>query len=382
MFGITHSEESSLTDWYFKTDRRLLGWVLLLIFIGVLCTISAGSVQAMRKGWPWYYFLKTMLPFYFVGISGLLISSMFNKKWVLRISWLNLAFGVLSLLWTVIASSAHHGSGRWADLGFVSFMPSDIMKPGLVMITAWFVAKMQQLYPVNTFLNKDAWRFSWFSWWTYLIPFMLILSIVFLHPDVGTSLLFVAVVGAILFVAGLPTTVIWPSLAGVACLGVIAFLFFSHVHERIVAFLFEPLDPRTQLGAAITTLRQGGLFGMRDEAFAKEGLADGHTDFIFASLTEDWGAIAACGLLLLIFLVIRRLMLAATTARDRFVFYAICGTAAMFGVQSCINLASTLGMMPPKGMTLPFISSGGSSFLGYCLLFGFVLALIREDKWK
>jgi cell division protein FtsW len=121
---------------------------------------------------------------------------------------------------------------------------------------------------------------------------------------------------------------------------------------------------------------------MRDEAFAKEYLPDAHTDFIFATLVEDWGAIVACGLLVLFFLIIRRLMLTATTTRDKFVFYAICGTTAMFATQICINLATTLGMMPPKGMTLPFISHGGSYFLGYCLLFGMVLALIREDKWK
>ena len=149
-----------------------------------------------------------------------------------------------------------------------------------------------------------------------------------------------------------------------------------------MAFLFEPLDPRSQVGLSIATVRQGGLFGMREEAFAKEYLPDAHTDFIFATLVEDWGAIAACGLLVLFFLIIRRLMLTAATTRDRFVFYAICGTTAMFATQICINLATTLGMMPPKGMTLPFISSGGSSFLGYCLLFGFILALIREDKWK
>ena len=83
MLGIKHSEESGFTDWYFKTDRRLLGWVLLLIFVGVLCVISAGSVQAIRKGWAWYYFLQKMLPFYFLGVGTLLVSSMFNRKWVL-----------------------------------------------------------------------------------------------------------------------------------------------------------------------------------------------------------------------------------------------------------------------------------------------------------
>lgn len=382
MLGIKHSEESGFTDWYFKTDRRLLGWVLLLIFVGVLCVISAGSVQAIRKGWAWYYFLQKMLPFYFLGVGTLLVSSMFNRKWVLGVSGLNVAVCFLLLLWTVIHPVASHGSERWADLGFISLMPSDIMKPGLVIITAWFLSKMQALYPVNMFLNKNAWRPGKFSWPTYFIPFAIVLLILFMQPDVGTTLLFVIVVGSMLFVAGLPTKIWAPALGGFAGLGFLAFLFHSHVHNRVMAFLFEPLDPRSQVGLSIATVRQGGLFGMRDEAFAKEYLPDAHTDFIFATLVEDWGAIVACGLLVLFFLIIRRLMLTAATTRDRFVFYAICGTTAMFATQICINLATTLGMMPPKGMTLPFISSGGSSFLGYCLLFGFILALIREDKWK
>ncbi|MFQ6729567.1 MAG: FtsW/RodA/SpoVE family cell cycle protein [Alphaproteobacteria bacterium] len=382
MLGITHSEESGFTDWYFKTDRRLLGWVLLLIFVGVLCVISAGSVQAIRKGWAWYYFLQKMLPFYFLGVGTLLVSSMFNRKWVLGVSGLNVAVCFLLLLWTVIHPVASHGSERWADLGFISLMPSDIMKPGLVIITAWFLSKMQELYPVNMFLNKNAWRPGKFSWLTYFIPFAIVLLILFMQPDVGTTLLFVIVVGTMLFVAGLPTKIWAPALGGFAGLGFLAFLFHSHVHKRVMTFLFEPLDPRSQVGLSIATVRQGGLFGMRDEAFAKEYLPDAHTDFIFATLVEDWGAIVACGLLVLVFLIVRRLMLTATTTRDKFVFYAICGTTAMFATQVCINLATTLGMMPPKGMTLPFISSGGSSFLGYCLLFGMVLALIREDKWK
>ncbi len=381
MFGFKRSEDSGLTSWYFEVDRRLLGWVLLLIFIGILCVISAGSVQALRKGWHWYHFLKSMLPFYFVGISALFITSMFNKKWVLGLSALNLAFCLFFLLWTVINPAASHGSERWAVVGGISFMPSDLMKPGLIIITAWFLSKMEQLYSNNMFLNKSAWVPNWFSWWTYVIPFAIVLLILFMQPDVGTTLLFVTVVGIMFYIAGLPNKIWVPMVGGVGLLGFLAFLFHSHVRNRVLAF-FQPLDPRSQVGLSISTIRQGGLFGMGDESFAKESLPDGHTDFIFATLAEDWGAIAACGLLVLFLLIIRRLITTALTVRDRFVLYAICGATALFATQVCINLATTLRLMPPKGMTLPFISSGGSSFLGYCLLFGLILALIREDKWK
>ena len=108
MFGLKRSEDSGLTSWYFEIDRRLLGWILILIFVGVLCVISAGSVQALRKGYRSYYFLHQMLPFYIVGIGTLFVSSMFNKKWVLRISVLNLVVCLLLLAWTVIHPVASH----------------------------------------------------------------------------------------------------------------------------------------------------------------------------------------------------------------------------------------------------------------------------------
>jgi cell division protein FtsW len=276
---------------------------------------------------------------------------------------------------------ASHGSERWAVIGGLRLMPSDIMKPGLVVMTAWFLAKMKEKFGSDIFLNPAPWRPAWLSWWTYLVPFGLVLLILFQQPDIGTTLLFMAVVGTMLFIAGLPRKIWLPLLGLFGGVGFLAFLFVPHVHRRVLEFI-KPLDPTTQVGYSVNAIRQGGLFGMGDEAFAKESLPDAHTDFIFAALAEDWGAIMACGLLVLLLVVIRRLTVTAMSARDTFVFYAVGGTTALFATQICINLATTLGLMPPKGMTLPFISSGGSSFLGYCLLFGMILAIVREDKWK
>ena len=251
---VDRTEESTLTSWYFETDRRLLGWILLLIFIGVLCVISAGSVQALRKGWHWYYFLQKMLPFYVVGIGTLFVSSMFNKKWVFNISVLNLVVCMLLLLWTVINPVASHGSARWAVVGGLRLMPSDIMKPGLIIVTAWFLSKMEQKYSGNIFLNSAAWRPGWLSWWTYLIPFALVLLILFMQPDVGTTLLFLSVIGIMFFVSGLPAKIWVPLLGGVGGLGFLAFLFHSHVRSRVLAF-FQPLDPKSQVGLSISTNR-------------------------------------------------------------------------------------------------------------------------------
>ena len=141
-------------------------------------------------------------------------------------------------------------------------------------------------------------------------------------------------------------------------------------------------DPRSQIGFALRAIRNGGLFGAGDKAYVVENLPMAESDFVLSVISENFGAIASCALIVLLWFVFWRLLHQSKYARDDFTSNAIVGTAAMFGIQVCINLASTLRIMPAKGMTLPFISHGGSSFVAYCLLFGMVMALIREDKWK
>ncbi len=377
------TDDSQLTDWYFGTDRWLLLYVGIMIFVGMIAAISTGSANSIRVhgALPWYHFFVKMFPFYIIGLGTLFVASMLNKKWVLRIAWLNVLICLPLLLFTFIHPQVVNGSTRWVVVGGIKLMPSDIMKPGFVIITAWFLTRLKAKYGDNIFLNRDAWKFNWSSWWPYIFVFLMVLGIMFKQPDVGTSILYFSVLGIMLFVAGLPKRII-AIMAGIGTGGLIgAFFLFHHVHERMTDFV-KPLDPLSQVGYAVNAIRQGGLFGMGDEAFAAENLPMAENDFVYAALVEDFGALAGCALLILFILVIKRLATAATNARDKFVLYAITGTTALFSMQICLNLATTLHMIPPKGMTLPFISFGGSSFLGFCLLFGLTLALIREDKWK
>ena len=201
-------------------------------------------------------------------------------------------------------------------------MPADIMKPGFIIVTAWFLAKMHDTFGDNIFLNRAAWRFKWMSWWPYLITFAIALGIIFQHPDLGTAILYLAVLGAMLLIAGLPLIFI-PGivLAGVGLLTV-AFFTMSHVHNRIVAF-FTGTGDTYQVTQSIQSIQNGGLLGQGDGAFVKQSLPDAHTDFIFAAIAEDAGAIVACGLIIFLMLVIRRLVVDATNARDKFGFYAL-----------------------------------------------------------
>ena len=376
------TEESKLTSWYFETDRKLLVYVLVMMVISVICMISAGSVAAERLGHPWNYYIVKAIPFYILGVIFLLGSSMLSKKWVMWLSWANVGVGLLLLLVTLIAPHTINGSDRFVSLmGLANVMPADIMKPGFIIITAWFLSKMRDTYGDDIFFNRAAWRFRWLSWWPYLATFAVALLIIFSHPDLGTAILYLTVLGAMLFIAGLPLIMI-PVIA-MAGLGLLTVAFFtmSHVHNRIISF-FTGTGDTYQVTQSMQSIQNGGLFGQGDGSFVKQSLPDAHTDFIFAAIAEDAGAILACALIVFLMLVLRRLIVNACNARDKFVLYAAGGAAALFGNQVCINLMSTLNLFAPKGMTLPFISYGGSSLLSFCLLFGFIMAIVREDKWK
>ncbi len=376
------TEESKLTSWFFEIDRRLLYMILLLMLIGMFFSVSAGSVVAYQKGWHWYRFLVKGLPFYGMGLVALFGASMLSKKIILKLSILDVVVGLVLLLVTFIAPTPLNNSDRFIVIpGLPNIMPADIMKPGFIMLTAWFLAEMHKRFGGKLFVARDAWKLHAPNWWMYIAVFVPALFIIFRHPDVGTSLLYLGVLVCMLLIAGLP----WAAFGGmvVACGGILTLAYYivPHVQRRINTLLTGDGD-NFQVTQSVQSIQHGGFFGSGDNAFVKEGLPDAHTDFIYAAIVEDLGAILAVIMLCLLIYVLKLLVTDALGARDKFVFYAVGGTAALFGIQCCINLVSTLGLFAPKGMTLPFISYGGSSLIGFCLLFGMVLAIVREDKWR
>lgn len=375
------TEESKLTSWFFEIDRKLLYGVLILIVLGIYFAVSAGSVAADRINEPWYFFFLKGLPFYAVGILGLFVASWLNKKTIIRLSAIDVIFGLLLLVVTLVAPHTIKGSNRFVSMFGLNILPSDIMKPGFVIMTAWFVSKMKDKFGDKLFSSWRALFSKDLSWWWYLAVLGPALIIIFKHPDVGTAALYLAVLAMILLVAGLPLLAFF-GMIGFGIMGlVVAYFTMPHVHNRFAA-MFTGDGDKFQVTQSVQSIQHGGLFGTGNDAFIKQSLPDAHTDFIYAAIAEDFGAILACVLLGLIFYIFKRLISDALNARDKFVFYAVTGTATLFITQTCINLVSTLRLFPPKGMTLPFISYGGSSLLAFCALFGMIIALIREDKWR
>jgi len=380
MLRITRAQESKVTSWYFEIDRGLLGCVLMLIVIGLMAIVSVGSAQAAYLGKPWFYFLQKALLPYTLGLIALFGFSMLDKKQVLKISVFGAIFGIAALIYTFVNKHPMNGSLRWVFVGGTSFMPSDVLKPFFVVLTAWFLSKMHKVYGSDIFSNREAWKLNKISWWPYLALFAFCILLIFLHPDVGTAVLYVGVLAIMLFVAGFPYK--WlPGIFGVfAVMGVMALSFMPHIKNRAMHILDIPRD--TQAWYSINSIRHGGLFGSGEESYVKDVLPESTNDFVYAAIAEDWGAIGACALVVLLFFILARLIKHASTARDDFVVYAVTGAAALFGGQICFNLMTALHLIIDKGMTLPFVSYGGVSFCVFCVLFGMVLALIREDTWK
>ena len=377
---ITRGDESKLTSWYFEIDKSLLGMVLWLIAIGLFTMIAAGSADAVRQGKVWYHYIQQGFIPYTIGFVALFGFSMLNKQQIIKISVVGLIASIGALLLTFIHPSYINGSARWVNIGGLKFMPADILKPFFIIITAWFLSYMHKLYGRDIFLNREAWRAKWQSWWPYLVAFLICTVLIFKHPDVGTAALYFGVLFVMLFVAGFPWKFMPAMFGAVVALGAAAFAFMPHIRSR-AAHIFD-IVPRTQAWYSINSIKHGGLFGAGDEAYVKDVLPESINDFVYASIAEDWGAIIACALIGLLFLVFSNLIRHAISARDDFVVYALAGAAAVFAGQICFNLMTALHLVIDKGMTLPFVSYGGVSFITFCILFGMVLALIREDTWN
>ena len=388
MWKPDRSNESIFTNWYFSIDKKLFGLVLLMIFIAMIMAISSGSAMFvrtmnMRHSIEWYDFFVRMIPYYLIGIATLFGVSMVGRNTIMKLAWVDLVVCFLLLLGTVAFPHLMNNSHRWLIIpGLPRIMPSDLMKPGFVIVSAWFISKMQSVYGKDMFdLKRTLYQIKTWSWLWYLIPFAIVLMIQFWHPDFGTMALYLATFAIMLIVGGLPWR--WVATLGGCGVGLITLgiMILPHVRARTLA-MFGPVNPTSQIGIALRAIRNGGLFGAGDKADIVEHLPMAESDFVLSVISENFGAIASCALIILLAFVVARLLKQSRRARNDFVSNAVAGTAAMFGIQACINLASTLRLMPAKGMTLPFISHGGSSLVAYCLLFGMILALIREDKWE
>jgi len=374
--AFSRGDGSWLGRWFWTIDKFLLTLVFALIGCGVIAVAAASPAAAHRLSGTNFryddlYFLKRQVLWVLAGLPLMLGVSMVPVSWARRLSVVGTGVFGLALVLVLFGGSgtASNGAMRWLAVGGFQFQPSEFLKPLFVVSTAWLLSL----------------RFEDKSLPTMQLSFALLAAICMLllmQPDLGQTVLISTVWLVQAMLAGMPLVLFGViAVAGLAMLG-IAYLTLPHVADRIDKFITGGGDTY-QIDKALEGFRAGGLFGVGPgEGITKFRLPEPHTDYIFSVIGEEFGVIACLSIACLYVIIVVRVFMALLDEESPFVMLAASGLATQFGLQAGINMAVNLKLLPSKGMTLPFISHGGSSFLALCLGMGLLLALTRRNPFR
>jgi cell division protein FtsW len=363
---ITRAEKSVLSDWWFTVDRLMLFGLLLLMGAGVILSLAASPPIAEKFNLEPFYFVRRQAALLLPGLAIMFAASMLTPKQIRRASLIIFLAGIALMAATLFVGPEIKGAKRWLQFGFVSIQPSEFVKPAFVVLTAWLFSESQKRTDVPGIEVA-------------LVLYAVFAAMLVLQPDFGQTLLVTLVWITLFFMAGI--SLFWIGALGLAGLAGIASAYFlvPHVASRIDRFLNPASGDTYQADKAFDSFLHGGWFGRGPgEGTVKDVLPDSHTDFIFAVAAEEYGLIACLILLVLFAFIVLRGLSKASQEQDGFIRLAIAGLMMLFGLQTLINMAVNVGLLPAKGMTLPFISYGGSSLLAMALTMGFVLGLTRK----
>ena len=355
-----------LPRWWRTIDKWSMSCIFLLFGIGLMLGLASSPPLAARNGLEPFYYVIRQSVFGGAAIAAMLITSMMTPLLVRRLAVMGfvVAFIALALL-PFFGTDFGKGAVRWYSLGFASVQPSEFLKPGFVVAAAWFMAAGQEIGgpPGKTY--------------SFVLAVMIV-ALLALQPDFGQSALVLFSWGVMYFVVGAPMFLLLSLAGGVVLVGVFAYNNSEHFARRIDGFLSADVDPTTQLGYATNAIREGGFFGVGvGEGQVKWSLPDAHTDFIIAVAAEEYGLICVLLIILLYTTIVVRSLFRLVRERDTFIRLAGTGLACSFGVQAMINMGVAVRLLPAKGMTLPFVSYGGSSLIAGGITVGMLLAFTR-----
>jgi cell division protein FtsW len=363
---VSRTDRSLGAEWWFTVDRVLLTAFLVLIGMGAVLSLAAGPAVAIKKGLSTFYFVERHLLVAVTGTVLMLAVSLLSPRQIRRLALLVLVCALGMMVAVLVSGPEINGARRWLRIGGHSFQPSEVGKPALIVLSAWLFAESSKRTDVPAFPLAAA-------------VYVMFVSLIVLQPDVGQALLVSLVWGSLFFLSGQPLT-------RIAMFGLIAtsgfagvYAAFPHVRGRIARF-FDPSSGDTyQTDRAIESFTEGGFFGRGPgEGVIKSILPDAHTDFPFAVIGEEYGTIACLLIVGLFAFVVFRALRHVWRDPDPFTRLAVTGLALLFALQALINMGVNVGLVPAKGMTLPFISAGGSAYLAVSLLAGMLLALTRR----
>jgi len=358
--------EPVLPRWWRTIDKWTLTAVLALFGIGMLLGLAASVPLASKNGLPPFYYVQREAAFGAMALVAMFLSSMLSPGQIRRFGVLGfgLSFVALALL-PILGTDFGKGAVRWYSLGFVSFQPSEFLKPCFIITSAWLMAAASEI-------NGPPGKLISFVMTVVVVGFLAT------QPDFGQTMLVLFGWGVVYFVAGAPMLLIAGLIGLITSGGWFAYHHSQHFARRIDGFLNADIDPRSQIGYATNAIQEGGFFGVGvGEGQVKWTLPDAHTDFIIAVAAEEYGLILVLVILALYAFIVARSLVRLMRERDPFVRLAGSGLACIFGVQAMINIGVAVRLLPAKGMTLPFVSYGGSSVIAAGITVGMLLALTR-----
>ena len=362
---ISRSDRSNLALWWWTIDRYLLTSFFVLILFGIFLVMAASQHLAESLNIPSHYFTVRHLLFGALSIPVIIFFSILNERQTKIICILGIIVTIFLLFVILFEGEKIKGAQRWFYLGSLSFQPSEIGKPLFVVFNAWLL---------SLWIEKTK-----FPGWMWSIASLILLSILLLlQPDLGMTILIMFTWGFQLFVTGIPLIIILLLILAFPIFMIISYLHFNHVKIRIDNFI----EGKTyQVSKSLQSFESGGFWGKGPgEGFYKKSLPDAHSDFVFAVAAEEYGALI-CSIIIIIYgLIIIRSFYYTIHNNNLFFILAVGGLAFQFGFQTLIHMASNTDLIPTKGMTLPFLSYGGSSLLASAITAGIILSLTKKNN--
>jgi len=363
---VSRAQRTPFAAWWWTVDRLQLAAVSAVMLGGIVLSLAASPPVAARLGLDPFYFVNRHVMYLIPALAVLLATSFLSPRHIRRLALVVFAVSFCMVLLTPFIGAEVKGARRWIVLFGLNIQPSEFLKPAFVILIAWLFAESAKKpeVPANSF--------------ALLLLFGSVIALV-RQPDFGQTMLIALVWGALFFMAGM--RLIWViGLGGAAAVGLAgAYYTVPYVMRRIKRFIDPASGDTFQIDTAIDAFRKGGWFGSGPgEGTVKRYLPDSHADFVFAVAAEEFGIVLCLILVSLFCFIVVRALTRAMRTDDPFARFGAAGLAILFGAQSAINMAVNLSLIPAKGMTLPFISYGGSSMISLAYGMGMLLALTRE----
>jgi len=364
----SRNDQSPIAQWFWTVDRGLLSAALVLMATGVALSFasSPAAILADESITDPFHYSWRMMVWASAGVVLMLTTSLLSPRGVRRLAVVGLMGAIVVMAALPFIGDEVKGAARWINLGPFSLQPSEFVKPCLIIFASWMFAEGQKGQGVPGVSIA-------FGFWALTVGLLLI------QPDIGQTLLITTTFMAVFFMAGVPLK--WVAVIAAAGAGGLVSLYFAfgHMRDRLSRFTNPETTDTHQIDRASEAIRAGGLVGRGvGEGVMKRSVPDLHTDFIYSVGAEEFGLMLSLTLIGLYAFIVVRGMRQATRLNDSFEQTAAAGLFMLIGLQACINVAVNLNLIPTKGMTLPFISYGGSSMLAMGLTMGFALALTRR----